>query len=261
MFRNMRIGLRLTAGFAAVLLLLIVIGLVGIQQLNRVNGETAEIFHDRWPKTVQANEIIDNLNVISRALRNALLTDDASFRQAEWQRISDARKLIGERVEQLEKTSNTATGKNLLAKVKDATDAFLAGAERAMRMAQTDRNQAAEYLLKEMRAFNQAALQSATDLILYQERAMDQASQEAAAFVRQAERLILLLSVSALAVAAAMAFWITRSITRPLTEAVAAANALAGGDLGVRLQSRSRDEVGELLQAMNVMIERLSQTI
>ncbi|NLO81147.1 MAG: HAMP domain-containing protein, partial [Xanthomonadaceae bacterium] len=73
-----------------------------------------------------------------------------------------------------------------------------------------------------------------------------------------------LLAFSAIAlVLMILALWFAsrRLVSRPLGEVVAAANALAGGDLGVRLQSRSRDEVGELLQAMNVMIERLSQTI
>ena len=59
----------------------------------------------------------------------------------------------------------------------------------------------------------------------------------------------------------AFAWWITRSITLPLGEAVDAASRLAEGDLTVRLDTHSKDEVGQLMAAMQNMIVRLTQII
>jgi methyl-accepting chemotaxis protein len=52
-----------------------------------------------------------------------------------------------------------------------------------------------------------------------------------------------------------------RGITRPLSAAVDAANRMAGGDLTAKIEPGSRDEVGQLLSALQNMIEKLSSVI
>jgi methyl-accepting chemotaxis protein len=54
---------------------------------------------------------------------------------------------------------------------------------------------------------------------------------------------------------------ITRSITRPLSEAVSVAQRVAAGDLSVQVSSRSRDETGALLRALEDMVQRLTGVI
>ncbi|MRV76846.1 HAMP domain-containing protein [Duganella sp. FT92W] len=66
----------------------------------------------------------------------------------------------------------------------------------------------------------------------------------------------------ALVILSIVAAWlITRSITRPLDDAVNAANRLADGDLSVSLESAAKDETGQLLRAMGNMVAKLQQVI
>jgi methyl-accepting chemotaxis protein len=51
----------------------------------------------------------------------------------------------------------------------------------------------------------------------------------------------------------------TRSLTEPLAEAVAAADRLAQGDMTVRVQATSEDEVGKLLRSMQEMVAYLGE--
>jgi methyl-accepting chemotaxis protein len=52
--------------------------------------------------------------------------------------------------------------------------------------------------------------------------------------------------------------WVMRSfVIQPLDEAVSVANRIAKGDLTARIESRSRDETGQLLKALNDMNESL----
>jgi methyl-accepting chemotaxis protein len=60
---------------------------------------------------------------------------------------------------------------------------------------------------------------------------------------------------------AGFSYWIQISITRPLNQAVGIANALAEGDLTVKITVTSNDETGQLLAAMQAMIGKLSQVI
>jgi twitching motility protein PilJ len=54
-----------------------------------------------------------------------------------------------------------------------------------------------------------------------------------------------------------LGFFIVRSITRPLTEAVGFANRLAKGDMSAEIFATSTDETGQLLRAMNSMTNYL----
>jgi methyl-accepting chemotaxis protein len=54
---------------------------------------------------------------------------------------------------------------------------------------------------------------------------------------------------------------IARSITTPLLAAVAAANQVAEGDVDVRVDATSRDETGQLLQAMGRMIASTKEKV
>jgi methyl-accepting chemotaxis protein len=65
----------------------------------------------------------------------------------------------------------------------------------------------------------------------------------------------------ALLVIGCAAWFISRTITRPLNQAVEVANALAEGDLTVRIEVTSKDETGQLLIAMQGMVEKLLQII
>ena len=67
------------------------------------------------------------------------------------------------------------------------------------------------------------------------------------------------LTVSMLAVVCAVL--VTRSITRPMREAVQIARTVAAGDLSSRIQVTRRDETGELLQALKEMNESLGKVV
>ncbi|MBG7622237.1 HAMP domain-containing protein [Herbaspirillum sp. AP02] len=61
--------------------------------------------------------------------------------------------------------------------------------------------------------------------------------------------------------AAVLAILATRSITRPVHEAVRIAKTVAAGDLGSRIEVTRRDETGELLQALKDMNSSLQRVV
>jgi methyl-accepting chemotaxis protein len=73
--------------------------------------------------------------------------------------------------------------------------------------------------------------------------------------------LLLLAAGVGAAVATLIVLMIGRSIGRPLHEAVALAEEVSRGDLRARVLVARRDETGQLLTAMNAMLERLRQVI
>lgn len=53
---NLKVGVRLGVGFGAVIAMMIVIVVLGINNLRAIQGELDGIIHDKFPKVVWANE-------------------------------------------------------------------------------------------------------------------------------------------------------------------------------------------------------------
>jgi methyl-accepting chemotaxis protein len=72
---------------------------------------------------------------------------------------------------------------------------------------------------------------------------------------------LMVLDIIITLIAVGVAWWIARSITRPLDVAVEAAQRIAQGDLTTNIAVRSKDETGQLLSAMQSMQESLRELV
>lgn len=92
-------------------------------------------------------------------------------------------------------------------------------------------------------------------------RETEQLNAAAVADTRAAALAMLVLLLSLLGAALALAVWIGRDIAQPMQEAVATARRVASGDLSAVLTSNRRDEVGQLLSALGQMTASLESLI
>ncbi|MDE2078382.1 MAG: MCP four helix bundle domain-containing protein [Burkholderiales bacterium] len=262
MFKNMRIGMRLTLGFGLIGLLLLAVAYLGITRMSQMNEEMNFLVNDRYAKVVTANKINMAVNNIARYMRNAILTEDPQQVREQQNSIYESRKLIGEQVALIDKTIRSEKGRAILQKIKDNRATFIAGQDRVLAMVnEGKRTEAAHYLLGELQPVLKTYTSVVQSLADYQGELMTQDSQAAEVQYQQALRTVLSLTALAFVLAGAVAAWVTRSITQPLGEAVAVANKLAEGDLTVEVEVRSQDETGRLLQAMQNMVRKLSEVV
>lgn len=80
------------------------------------------------------------------------------------------------------------------------------------------------------------------------------------AFMAQVQNLAIGVGIAML-VMLLLALWVTRSIVRPVGNALNAANALAAGDLTTQLDTSGKDEIGQMMSALQTMAGRLAQII
>jgi signal transduction histidine kinase len=103
-------------------------------------------------------------------------------------------------------------------------------------------------------------IQSAFESFLVEEDALTESRKDAAdaRFTHAVELGVAGLTGSA-ALILLFAFYLSRSIARPVREAATGATQLAGGDLSLRLSQSGPGEIGELTTAFNRMAESLQQ--
>ena len=262
---NWKIGTRLAAGLGISLAFMVGISAIGISNLGKVNDNTKDLAEDKVPKVILAYEVIGGLNDIARAMRNAMLSKDAETVKKELDRVETRKKENAGRLEELSRMIADDPDPESKAKLKavmDAREKYLAVQGKFVQMSadESKRDESVTYLLTTVRKEQTAMLGALSELVKFQNEAVKQAAVDAEQAYKSSRNMMLMLTAVAAALAAWVLFVVTRSITQPLNNAVSLAQAVAGGDLTVRVNCGAKDETGDLLRALCDMNESLSRT-
>ncbi len=260
MFKNLKIGMRLGIGFAITLVFLIAIASISYLRLDALNDDIEKVVNDRFPKTVQANEMIDAINTIAIHLRDAYMYTGAE-QQKSLDSIPPERKIVFGNIEKLEKSIKSDQGKNLLAKIKDARAANISSQEKFIEFLKADRKADIVALMQgELRKTQAEYIASVHALLAFQTDEMEKAGKAADESVGSAERMIVILGGLAALISVLFGWIITRGITVPVNAVVDAARKMATGDFNFKLENDARDEVGEVVRAV-ASVQRAVQSM
>ncbi|MBI3480477.1 MAG: MCP four helix bundle domain-containing protein, partial [Nitrosomonadales bacterium] len=170
---NMKVGTRLGLGFGAVIVLMSIIAIFGINGMREMQTDIQDIVNDKFPKTVWANNMISGINNIARAMRNALLESDKDKIAKELDRIAEARKEIKDNLAKLEDKIKSVEGKATLAKVIEARSKYIDSQDAFLKLMKEGKQaEAKELLLKDIRPLQLAYIQSIDKLIDFQSELM-----------------------------------------------------------------------------------------
>ncbi|WP_314444815.1 methyl-accepting chemotaxis protein [Massilia timonae] len=260
---NLSIGKRLALGFGAVSLMLVLISALSNASILRLNNGTREIVEQRIPAIEMSNRVEAQISIIAIAVRNMMLNDDPADRQRQVQAIEEARKVMTTTLVEIEPTLMAhAESIGILRRMETASASYLAGADQLVKLIQAGEDaQARAYLVNELRPRLGILKEATSAELALQKQFSAAAAQDAAATYGSTIRQTWGLGLFALALGAGIAVWITRSITRPLGQALEVANTVAAGDLTSRIEITTRDETGQLLQALKTMNDSLARTV
>jgi len=258
MFKNMKIGVRLGLGFMVLVALLIAVAVVGTTRLAALYEDTSLIVNDRVPKVEMVNDVIDELNKSARYIRNILLMTDKDQIKGEEASLKQARQKIAEILPKLEKSLNDPKGIALYKDISDVRAKYLPLVEKLIKhMDEGKPDEAKKVLFGELRPVQLAYFTTLRKLEAFQQELMIKAGKGAEEEYKMARIIMLVLTLLAIAIAFMVAFFTTRSITRPMNEAVKIAQTVASGDLTSRIEVNSTDETGQLMQALKNMNDNL----
>ncbi|OZA22987.1 MAG: methyl-accepting chemotaxis protein, partial [Hydrogenophilales bacterium 17-64-11] len=262
MFKNMKIGVRLGVGFGLVVVLMMAIAIIGITRMAVLNESLENVNHDKWPKVLLLQDGLAGVNAIGLGARDILMATDQSGVQAAKERILEGRSNIGKAWEKLKPTLIQPKGIEMFQLILEARERFIAAQNQIIKLAEEGKaEEGRAFMESEFRPAANEYRKRVNDLVQFQGELMNELGKTASEQYSQARTLMLAMGAAAFLLAVGIAFWVTRSITRPLGQAVGVANSLSEGDFSVTIDVQSRDETGMLLTAMKNMVEKLSQII
>ncbi|MEI8170143.1 MAG: methyl-accepting chemotaxis protein [Rhodoferax sp.] len=261
-FKDMKISVRLTLGFGAMALLIVLMGGLSLIKVGIMSELFNQVINDRIPKIVAINDMKSDLNVTARAIRNILLYVEPEVVKQEADRVQSARKRNSDRLAKLATEITTEEGKTALAKVNEARSKYLPALDTFLGLAKGGKTDEAKVLLLGGLRTAQTAYFDALDALLYhQDLLLDQTTDATLGAAASMKLSIWIAVVTALAVALSMGFWIIRAITRPINQAVEISRAVAGGDLSMQFDADGSNETAQLLKALKDMQTSLVRVV
>jgi len=262
MFANLKIGTRLALGFSVMLLIMVVISGVALTGFAKINRKVDVITDDKWPTVVLLHAVYDDINVVARALRNAIILSDAAEVKKELDRIAKAREEVDKNLGKLDGTIVSGEGTSLLQAIKDRRAAYAAVQKEIIALIESGgKARAGDLLVTQLRPVQKAYFEAVDKLIAYQATQVNSAGDDVEKTYRLAQRVIVTVLVVSLIVAALIGFVIARSITVPLGRAVQVNRSIADGYLKVAVTVDRRDEIGQLNESAKQMVENLRTVI
>ena len=259
---DIKIAKRLALGFGVILAFLVLSQVMGMQMLSRIGAGATELADARIPNIKSTNGVLDGVNDIAVALRNILLDADPASRARQNELIAASRKSLQQELDLLERRLTVPRAQAVLERMKSAHANYDKGLTEFLQRANGgDDAGARDYLNTTLRPCLATLKCAIGEQMTIQHELAEQAAAQVRAIEASTRSMVMVLTGVVLALTAAIAWYLTRSITVPMGRALDLANTVASGDLTSRIEVDRRDEAGQLLQALKRMNENLARTV
>ena len=260
-FEKLKIGALISGAFAALAVLIILMGGTSLLRVTSVDRDFDTVMNDRYPKIASLQIISNNLQATSRSQRDLLLLTDSDDIKKELDGIKARQADNTQRLDQLQSQITSEAGKAALGLVTTARAEYLPISERFLTTVLKNQEMGKTVLQSELVSAQNKFINALQDLVKLQEQLMQESRQTADAGITSIRNTVLVTGVLALLAAVVFAVALTRRVTEPLTRSVKALRAIAAGDLAVRFDTAGQGETGILLQTLKEMQGSLATVV
>ncbi len=263
-FSDWKVGTRLGAGFAVILFLLISIVGMGVMQLSVVGKTAKQVTADELPKERLAQEWLSNVKQNGIRIYAALMMQDAVMVDMYKKQIAETVEINNELSRKLESSISNPEAKLKFADVQEKFKAFASRRDELMNLRDQRAIDAAtmeQRIRKELLPAREVYFAAIEDFVAFERGVIDAAGNQIQEVKNSSSLWFLILGAIALGVGIFSALRLSQGITRPIADAVKLAETVASGDLTATVKASSKDEIGQLLQALGKMNDNLAKIV
>ncbi|GAB5094985.1 methyl-accepting chemotaxis protein [Caballeronia sp. HLA56] len=266
-FRNITIKNKLVAGFGILAVLVVLVAGMSLRSLSQATDGFANYVNGINARADVASQLRTAVDRRAIAARNLVLVSKPADLELEKAQVTRAHEDVQARLKQL---------KDMIASASDTSEkarglvAEMARVEGLYGPVATDivglalagkHDQAISKMDDECRPLLAQLVKATDDYASYTATRREEIVRDFEAQYEMQRNVLIALCSFATLFAVAAGFAITRSITRPIEDAVEIAQTVARGDLRSTIIADSKDETGDLLRALAEMNERLTETV
>lgn len=251
---DFKIGTRLHGGFGFVVLLAVAMGVTGVWRLQGAEAEMNAMVNDTFVKERLISEwhgatTLNGVRTIA-VLRNPDVTEQLAMAP----KIKATSARISEIQAQLDAMNKSAEEALMYDAMANRRKDYIAARNVAFETNKTAAIAETKLVVDTRLApALDAYLATIQKLVSYQSQAITAVTLDMNDQFRQGKLFLTVATALVLLLGLACTYWISRSITNPLANAIDVAKAVAKGDLSSPIEAKGRDEVRQLLDSLSAM--------
>jgi methyl-accepting chemotaxis protein len=251
MFKNLKIGSRLAICFGIVVLLMLAITAISLSRLSTTATTIAQATAIRQHQLAPLYDIREALAQTGISARNAFIMEDDGEAKTELGLLDQQREVYMQRLGSLD---TLLAGRADFVKARDGLKQMAKELDRPRKYREAHEMKGyGEFLVKECTPLRRQIVGDLNEVIKSIEADMSRASETVDAVTTQSRWIVIAISAAAAVLAALLALRVTLSVTRPIGQACEFAEAVECGNLTVRLDADSHDELGSMMRTLDRM--------
>jgi len=260
--RQLNIAPRAALGFALIAVLVALLGVFALGQMSSIRDSEVAV-ETQWLPSIRGGDEIRELMLRIRTISLRMALDQDPKNIPVYRGQMDTRdKELSEKIASYEKLVVTPEGKALYDQFKQTFAAYRTGIAQSFALAeQGRRDELIKLLLVDMKTVVDGSGKQLNDLAELFSKQVSIESQKSQEHYVNSRMIVSLFIVLAALATVALAMLLTRSIVKPLGEALNAAENVARGDLTRPIETHGSDEVSRLLKALATMQQNLRETL
>ena len=250
-YKNAKTSTKLTLAFSLVAVILGVVGYEGIGAAGSLNNMLDTLYETHMLGAASVQDVRATILAIGREVRETLLATDIAARQQCVQNLQEQFTTLEEAVAVAEKKLLSEQGKAEIAKFKRLEPQYRTAILEVARLAAAKQDKEAIEEVAKAKTLADELAESCDNIVKIKEDLGRQAHEESAALFASMRRTLIAVVSGAVLLALGLGIFIARMISRPLAQTVEVLRAMSDRDLTRSLDIETRDEVGEMAQAVN----------
>ncbi|MBN1141888.1 MAG: MCP four helix bundle domain-containing protein, partial [Deltaproteobacteria bacterium] len=264
-FKNFKIGIKLTLGFAVMVLLMGILAFTGYNSVKTINAELDDVLKVRLQVTNLLLSVDRDLQQLLVAERSMVFADVKS-KQFE-QLVKDYEENLTQAKQRAEKVTGLLTtekGRAFMAEFNASWGEWEKLSRRVVDARKADsregRVEAIDLTLGSAGQKFETMRDSLDKIQDLNDSVIEQTGKKAADIYQNVVRTIIVMLSVAFLIAIALGWFLTRGITGPIRKGLQLAGDIASGDFTHRLNLNQKDEVGQLANSLDQMADSLAKS-
>jgi methyl-accepting chemotaxis protein len=262
LLRQLNIAPRAALGFALIAVLVALLGVFALGQMSSIRSSEVAV-EKQWLPSIRGGDEIREIMLRIRTISLRMALDQDPKNIAQYRSQMDTRdKELSDKIAAYDQLVNTDEGKALYGQFKTTFAAYRAGIAQSFSLAeQGRRDELTKLLLVDMKTVVDGSGKQLNDLADLFAKQVAAESQNSADHYDTSRMIVSLFIALAALATVGLAMLLTRSIVKPLGDALNAAENVARGDLTRPIETHGNDEVSRLLKALATMQQNLRETL
>jgi len=257
---NLKIGIRLGLAFCAVLLITALIALIGILRLGALKETNQEIATTEMERSFLAQNWSANIAQNWLQAKSALKTSDMAYAETLQSEMAEVTRKTAGLQKKLESLIQDDKGKELMAEVARQRALYI-GIRNGLFSKKKAGADIADAADRELRPQAESYMASLAKVVAHSSERLNLVQAQSTAMVTSSQWTLGLATLACMVLGMLLAYLTTQSITKPIQQAMLAAEAISSGDLATPLLSQGQDEAARLLQALSDMQVSLARVV